>query len=295
MAWSVAKPQQFDRVIEFLRPREHTCVTFVSHLLKGGVPSFPSRFRKRILYLAAPRSAELGGASGGIAALALQTTFGLVFPVLDTPAAEHDPQLGDLVHRLRRGLQLSRTLMGREADVRRVESALSASPDMRVTYHIMSLTGPPASGGRHPPQDVTFRRAGPADLSRLLPLQAAYEEEEVIVDGRPVDHRVVYHNMHHALEHHVTYIAERNGTPVAKASTNAHGLHYEQIGGVYTVTTERNKGIGTELMRYLIADLRAQGKSSTLFVKKFNAAARAVYERLGFVHKNDFAISYYYQ
>ncbi|MFW6223434.1 MAG: GNAT family N-acetyltransferase, partial [Spirochaetota bacterium] len=153
--------------------------------------------------------------------------------------------------------------------------------------------GPPSSRSHPAPAGVTFRRAGLRDLKRLLPLQAAYEEEEVIVDGREVNSSVVYHNMRSALEHHLTYIAERDDVPIAKASTNARGLTYDQIGGVYTIPAERNRGVAGELMRYLLADIREQGKRATLFVKQHNEAARVMYEHLGFEHRNEFAISYY--
>jgi hypothetical protein len=289
VSWAIAKPEQLSDILEFLKRREHTCVAFVAHLLRNGEPTFPSKLKKRVFYLPARRS------DSPIAGLILQTAFGFVFPVLDTSEAQHHPRLRELSRRLKRNIFHSRTIMGRERDVGLVEGVLGREPDTRVTYFIMSLSGEPAPRSGSPPAGIRYRRATLPDLKKLLPLQAAYEEEEVIVDGREVNSSVVYHNMRSALEHHLTYIAERDGVPIAKASTNARGLTFDQIGGVYTVPAERNRGIASELMRYLIADIREQGKGSTLFVKKGNAAARAMYERLGFEHKNDFAISYYHQ
>lgn len=288
MSWTIARPENLAEILEFLTRREHSCVAFVAHLLRDGAPAFPSKLKKRIFYLPSRRSEP------PIAGLILQTAFGFVFPVLDTPEAEHQPRLRELARRLKRNFFHSRTIMGRERDVGLVENVLGRQPDTRVTYYIMSLSGEPASRSGPPPAGVTYRRAGLADLKSLLPLQAAYEKEEVIVDGREVNTSVVYHNMRTALEHHLTYVAERDGVPVAKASTNARGLTFDQIGGVYTVPQERSRGIATELMRYLITDIREQGKGSTLFVKKHNAAACAMYERLGFEYRNDFAISYYH-
>lgn len=290
MSWSVAGPQDLDPILEFLENREHTCVPFVSHLLKDGKPSFPTRIKKRIFKLESRRD------RGTISGLVLQTTFGFVFPVLDTPEAEQEPRLRELSRRLRKGFFQAVTVMGRKSDVARIEKLLGRDPDTQVTYYIMARIGGPPPRSAPPPSGYTFRRADSRDLDALLPLQAAYEKEEVIVDGREVNHSVVYHNMRTALEHHITYVAELNdGTPVAKASTNARGLTYDQIGGVYTVPQERNKGIGRELMRYLMEDVHAAGKNTTLFVKQHNTPALSMYQRLGFEQKNEFAISYYHR
>jgi predicted GNAT family acetyltransferase len=288
MSWNIAKPDQLGDILEFLMRREHSCVPFVAHLMKDGEPSFPPKVKKRVFYLSPRRG------SGEIVGLILQTAFGFVFPVLDTLEAERHPRLGELGRRLRKNFFHTRTIMGRDEDVRRVEETIGSPPDTRVTYYIMSLWGAPAPRHRPAFEGYTFRRAQMRDLDRLLPLQRAYEKEEVIVDDRDVNAGVVYHNMRSALEHHLTFVAERDGKPVAKASTNARGLTYDQIGGVYTIPEERNRGIAAELMRYLIADIRAAGKGSTLFVKQHNAAAIRMYENLGFERRNEFAISYYY-
>lgn len=286
MSWTLARPGDLSEILEFLKRREHSCVAFTAHLLDNGAPVFPSKLKKRVFYLSTdgPR----------ISGLVLQTAFGFVFPVLDTPEAERDLQLRELSRRLKKNFFRSRTVMGRRRDVERLEAVFGHPPDTQVNYFIMSLDGAPATRPHPAAPDIVFRRAGIRDLKALLPLQAAYEEEEVIVDGRDVNSSVVYHNMRSALEHHLTYVAERDGVPIAKASTNARGLTYDQIGGVYTVPRERNKGIAGELMRCLLADIRAQGKNATLFVKQHNQAARAMYERLGFEHRNEFAISYYH-
>ena len=286
MSWTLARPGDLSGILEFLKRREHSCVAFTAHLLDNGVPVFPSKLKKRVFYLSTD--------GPQISGLVLQTAFGFVFPILDTPEAERAPQLRELSRRLKRNFFHSRTVMGRRRDVERLEAVFAHPPDTQVNYFILSLVGAPPPRTAQAPPDITFRRAGIRDLKALLPLQAAYEEEEVIVDGRDVNSSVVYHNMRSALEHHLTYVAERDGVPVAKASTNARGLTYDQIGGVYTVPSERNKGIAGQLMRCLLADIRAQGKNATLFVKQHNEAARAMYDRLGFEHRNDFAISYYH-
>jgi hypothetical protein len=286
VSWTLAGPGDLSGILEFLKRREHSCVAFTAHLLDNGVPVFPSKLKKRVFYLSTD--------GPQISALVLQTAFGFVFPVLDTPEAESEPRLRELSRRLKKNFFRSRTVMGRKHDVERLEAVFAQPPDTQVNYFIMSLAGAPATRPHPAPPDISVRRAGIHDLKALLPLQAAYEEEEVIVDGRDVNSSVVYHNMRSALEHHLTYIAEREGVPIAKASTNARGLTYDQIGGVYTVPRERNKGIAGELMRYLLADIRAQGKNATLFVKQHNDAAQAMYERLGFEHRNEFAISYYH-
>lgn len=294
MSWTLATSDDLDDILAFLGRREHACVAFTAHLLRDGVPAFPSRLKKRVFYLPVRGEPARGAGADRFAALLLQTAFGFIFPVLDTPEADRDPRLRQLGRRLRKSFFHSRTIMGREADVSRMEAVFGRPPDTLVTYYIMSLRGEPAPRGGDPPEGVQVRRAGITDLKALIPLQAAYEAEEVVVDGRDVNHSVVYHNMRSALEHHITYVAERDGRPIAKASTNARGMTYDQIGGVYTIPEERSRGVATELMRALIAEIRTAGKGSTLFVKKHNAAAIAMYRRLGFELQTDFAISYYH-
>ena len=96
-----------------------------------------------------------------------------------------------------------------------------------------------------------------------------------------------------SLENNVVLYAEINGTPVAKAGTNARGFITDQIGGVFTKREERNKGIARIVMKYLLSLIFQEKRYASLFVKKHNTPAINLYKSLGFERVNDFRIAYF--
>jgi predicted GNAT family acetyltransferase len=172
----------------------------------------------------------------------------------------------------------------------------------RIDYDLMSLDAEPdpeAFKGRLQP----FLRRGPAglqlrtpdisDLERLLPLQTAYEKEEVLPRGavhNPISTRL---SLEHAVLREHILAAELEGRIVAKINTNAVSFTRYQLGGVYVHPGYRGIGIATSMTAALVLALAAEGRGLTLFVKKHNAAAKTVYRRLGFRTIGDYRISYY--
>ncbi|MDR2019792.1 MAG: GNAT family N-acetyltransferase, partial [Treponema sp.] len=80
---------------------------------------------------------------------------------------------------------------------------------------------------------------------------------------------------------------------VGKINTNAESFTCFQIGGVYVLPEYRGRGIATRMAASLSSRLLAQGKNISLFVKKQNPAARAVYKKIGFKVLKDYRICYY--
>jgi hypothetical protein len=78
--------------------------------------------------------------------------------------------------------------------------------------------------------------------------------------------------------------------PIAKAATNARGLVFDQIGGVFTLPRYRGLGVGRAVVEFLLSGL---SKPTSLFVKQHNQAAIRMYARLGYVVEDPFTISYY--
>ena len=95
------------------------------------------------------------------------------------------------------------------------------------------------------------------------------------------------------LKKQVVFLAESNGIPLSKAGTNSRGFHADQLGGVYTREDRRNQGIAYWVMEALLGCLKESRNVATLFVKRDNTSAIALYEKLSFRIRDNYRISYY--
>jgi predicted GNAT family acetyltransferase len=212
----------------------------------------------------------------------------LAFPLF--PAADAD---ADRAFALVSSSFAPASAIGMAGDVLRYESALGLAPRVSVGYSVMarelgaSLEAAPAYPG------LALRRASPADLDALLPLQEAYEREEVLTPIHAFNPAACRASLARALERQLAYVAEEGGVIVAKAGTNARGFRVDQIGGVYTLPSRRGRGIAAALMSALLADIHAQGRAISLFVKPTNLPARALYRSLGFRDIGDYRADYF--
>jgi predicted GNAT family acetyltransferase len=168
------------------------------------------------------------------------------------------------------------------------------SPRHSIDYDLMSLDREPAPESlRAGPGGLFFRRPNIRDLEALLPLQEAYEREEVLPEGAVFDSATCRLNLRRILAEQRIISAELDGWTVAKVNTSAVSFTRYQIGGVYVHPAYRGRGIARRLCAELARELLAEGKGLSLFVKKRNPAARSVYRGLGFKTQGDYRISYY--
>ncbi|MDR1909389.1 MAG: GNAT family N-acetyltransferase [Spirochaetaceae bacterium] len=161
-------------------------------------------------------------------------------------------------------------------------------------YDLLSLDGPPAPGSLLlGPSGLTIGRPGLEHLEELFRLQAAYELEEVLPRGASFNAPASRLNLQRILAEEFLLAAWLDGKMVGKINTNAESFTRHQIGGVYVLPEYRGRGIAGRLTAELAAAVQARGRGLSLFVKKWNAAARAVYFRVGFAQDGDYRISYY--
>ena len=86
-----------------------------------------------------------------------------------------------------------------------------------------------------------------------------------------------------------TYVADRAGTLVAFGSCGeqrdpkfAAAGYKGEFAAVYVLGTDQRRGLGTQLMAAMMADLTARGLTGyTLWVPRSNIPARSLYEQLG--------------
>ena len=283
MSWVRLNDELLDPLMRFLGPLEAGCVSFTEKLIHDHHLSVPSR-RAFSVVVRLERGLSVTGAI-------LQNLSGLYYPVLDPakPVVEQEA-----VRRLARSSRQLYSIMGRAQDVTALENALMRPPVQYLEYHLMSQAeAPPEVPLPRLPRDMTIREAAPDEARYLFDIQKKYEIEEVLLPGNTFSPSATMHLLRKTLRDQVVLVAEIERTPVGKANTNARGVFYDQIGGVFTERALRSRGIGTGLMLRLLKRIASEHKNASLFVKKDNAPAQTMYQNIGFAVESEFRISYY--
>ncbi|MCL2374479.1 MAG: GNAT family N-acetyltransferase [Treponema sp.] len=164
----------------------------------------------------------------------------------------------------------------------------------RIDYDLMALDAASAPGAcKAMPAGLVLRPPAPDDEESLFALQAAYEQEEVLSAGSVFNPAACRLNLRQLLSRQRVLVAARDGELVGKINTSAISFTRYQIGGVYVRPDCRGLGVGTAMTAVFSQSLLDQGRGLTLFVKKGNAAARAIYRKIGFADLADYRITYY--
>lgn len=143
------------------------------------------------------------------------------------------------------------------------------------------------------PTGVAILEGGPSDFSCLWPLRKAYILEEVVFspeDFREASQRLAFRR---ALLQERHWYLSLYGRPVCNVSTNAQGLRWIQLGGMYTEHRWRRRGLAFTLLAHVVRQLHEEGWGVCLFVKTTNLAAQSLYRKLGFEVLSDYRIVYY--
>jgi GNAT superfamily N-acetyltransferase len=193
-------------------------------------------------------------------------------------------------------------VIGPAESVRAFEALSGARALWRVEYELMAR-GPLAAGetagafpagrdlgGRAPGFQIS--RAGPEQLEELLPLQRAYEEEEVLTPLHSYDPAGSRLFLSRALRCETLLVAreEASGRAIGKAGTKARSFSLDQIGGVYVEPAFRGRGLARALMRALLG---STARASSLFVKHDNLPALALYRGLAYKRLGDYSAHYF--
>jgi ribosomal protein S18 acetylase RimI-like enzyme len=275
--WHSLKKRDFPAAESFLREREKNCVTacacFIHPEKTGHIWFLPDE-------------------AGNIASLLIHNR-GSLLPVLgenkDIPAPRFLGRFLSLipihsVQGLTRDAEVFETFLLRAG--RRSGS--------RIDYDIMYTDREPWAGvlPKGPP-GLILRPPDAADIEALFPLQEAYEREEVLPPDTVFSPASCRLTLERIVRREYVLAACLDDRIVGKVNTNAESFTRYQIGGVYVHEDCRGRGIAALMIAALVRELIARGKGVSLFVKKRNAAARAVYRRIGFVNAGDYRIVYY--
>lgn len=163
-----------------------------------------------------------------------------------------------------------------------------------IDYDLMSIDTAPGDGyfSAGPP-GLILRIPRYTDMDAVAALQAGYEQEEVLPKGAVFNPAASRINAARIIQKARILCAELEGRLVGKINVSAVSFTRFQVGGVYVHPGFRGMGIASRMAAEFIGSLIAEGRGATLFVKKSNAAARKVYDRLGFSVIGDYRISYY--
>lgn len=276
----------FTACMDFLKEREYRCITLMGNLAEEGVPSFPAEKVRHFVYFAESPGSEVDG-------ILLVTKTGILLHCF-RETIDPSPYAPPVAYFLSR--TKVRCIIGSRNDSLFLETLVGSEPFRAVDYQLMTLeTLSDSASGDEESRDggITIRQAGLGDIEQISPLQEGYEKEEVIPPGDPFDPEAMKALLNKALETQVVFVAEMNGKIIAKAGTNALGINWDQIGGVYTMPAWRNRGLAGRLVQHTSRERMKKGRKIALFVKLTNIPAQKAYEKSGFQRDILFRISYF--
>lgn len=145
--------------------------------------------------------------------------------------------------------------------------------------------------------DVFVKKCSLEDKNFLIELERKYRLEEVVINKKEEDDKIIHFVLNKALTTQCIFCAMKieNGKlfAVAKAGTNAQGKNYFQLGGVFCREEFRNRRIAFFVIQHLLQFIHSCGKKASLFVKVKNEPAKKLYKNLGFTETGKYGISYF--
>lgn len=161
-------------------------------------------------------------------------------------------------------------------------------------YKLMTLAAIPDNWKPEPLSngDEIIRCTG-NDLDRLKPVQKNYLQDEVAPKGKKVSELEVSMTLRQILKSQLCLAVVSDGEIAAKANTNAIGVEWVQIGGVYTVPLYRRNGYGLHLVYTICRRALKVNKKIALFVKEKNIPAIELYKKIGFIESGKYKIGYF--
>ena len=138
-----------------------------------------------------------------------------------------------------------------------------------------------------------LRPAGREDYAQVYESGARLRAEELEEDPREVDPLHYGRRVEDECRDGYTYLWEEDGALQFRASVSARTADAAQVSGVYTPAERRGHGLARRGLAELCARLLEQSAHACLFVNDFNAPAIALYRRLGFEPRADWASAFY--
>jgi ribosomal protein S18 acetylase RimI-like enzyme len=138
-----------------------------------------------------------------------------------------------------------------------------------------------------------LRRAGRDDFDLLYEAGALLRLEELEEDPREVDPIGYRNRVEEECRDGYTHLWIDGGGFCFRASVSACTPDAAQVSGVYTPPARRNRGIARRALSEMCTRLFEKSRHICLFVNEQNAPAIAVYRRMGFRSRSDWASAFY--
>jgi predicted GNAT family acetyltransferase len=158
--------------------------------------------------------------------------------------------------------------------------------EVRQDQPLLAVGGQPLVAG-----DPLVRPVRPDELDRYLPAAIAMFIEEVGIDPRIGDGGAGYRaRVAELIAGGRAFARFDNGEVVFKAEIGALSAAVGQIQGVWVHPDRRGHGLGAAGTAAVVDRLvTGMGRTASLYVNGYNAAARAAYARVGFVQVGSYA------
>ncbi len=287
MKWTRLSNSNFTDFIRFVIRNEWKSVTLSSRVVnKDGSLRQLNRIDGEVFCCTSGSAETING-------IMMLTSSGLILPMWDSSiSAETMSESYRSAGRLFSGMKRKSCVLGSETDVKGVTLFLKPSVEAAVIYDLMTAEKPDQLYPPAQAEEIVIRKAGIKEAERLFGLEKNYLLEEVVIDPRRFSSPAAFANLKNNCKTQIVMYAEKKGIPVAKANTNAIGINYAQIGGVYTDSPHRGRGYSTLLMKHLLFETAMIRKKAVLFVKKNNPAAINLYRKTGFTKIDSYSIVY---
>lgn len=288
MTWEPLQIKDISKAIQFIGQQEWVCEHLFTRLLK--------KQRQKSI---APDHIWISHEDGLPKGIVYLTKQGLLLPYL--PFLEEKKTIGKTnwtedFEELKKNLILTAiriySIVGNLLFVQAMEELFRFTEGVCVDYHLMTRSREEPLPPFPVLQNFLVRKATLEDIDRILPLQILYEKEEVLIRPDSMDPERTRKDLNVSLREQLVLLGEYEGKTVSKAGTNARGILYDQIGGVFTDPCYRGKHFARALMIRLLHLIHEEGKNACLFVKTHNRVAIHVYEELGFQTREAFRIHY---
>lgn len=278
--------ENFTACVDFLAPREFRCVTLTSQLCVDGKPSKSPEKLKNLMCLCVTDDT---GTLSRVDGVVYRTPTGILLHCLDEEAdlAPYEKALEEWLSTV-----TVYSIIGTRSGSLYLEDRIPRTYDRAIDYQLMAVDTLPTEAQCRI-EGLTIERASEKNAEELLPLQESYEREEVVPPGNTFNREACLANLALNLRKQHIYLLRENGVCIAKAGTNAQGLRWDQIGGVYTEVPWRGRGIASAMVAHIARERMTKGRKIVLFVKTANLFAQKAYKNAGFLPEILFRITYY--